>query len=214
MHDVETVLRAAARTGDHPNPYQLMVRIAIKNANNFGLGPEIPIDEIVAADGLVKYVDPRRVFRQLRPEVIARHQGYPIRWVRRIAADVTALKTDDFQTSATVPGKFWSARTDAEGIGEFKIEHLRLAPTDYPIGAIRFLLPKEAAALPGLRRPTAFDGILFPKWSSAESAVLKWGIVPSMEAFRSGIKEGVATRAVEIRHTTMPLFVPAGRYRS
>jgi hypothetical protein len=112
-----------------------------------------------------------------------------------------------------VPGKFWSARTDAEGVGEFKIEHLRLEPKDYPLGAIRFMLPKEAAALPDLRRPTAFDGMLFPKWLPA-APLLKWGIVPPLEASKSGIKEGVAKRAIEIRHTAMPLFVPAGRYRA
>jgi hypothetical protein len=214
MHDVEIVLRHAERTGDHPNPYQVMVRIAKKNPNNFGLGPAIPIDEIVAADGLVKYVDPRKVFRQLKPEVIAGHQGYPIRWVRKIAADATALRTEDFQTGATIPGRFWSARIDAEGVGEFKIEHLRLEPKDYPVGAIRFMVPKEAAALPDLRRPTAFDGMLFPKWSPAESPLLTWGVIPPLEASKSGIKEGVANKAIQIGHTALPLFVPAGRYRA
>jgi hypothetical protein len=212
MRGVETILRRAERTGDHPNPYRVMVRIALKNPHNFGTGREIPVAEIVGADGLVKYVDPRKVFRQLKPEVIARYQGYPIRWVRKIAAESAALNIEEFLAEATVPGRFWSARIDAEGVGEFKIEHLRLEPTDYPVGAIRFMLRKEAAGLPDLRRPTAFDGMLFPKWAPA-SPLLKWGVVPALEASKSGIKEGVAKNVIHIQDTAMPLFVPAGRFR-
>jgi hypothetical protein len=211
MRGVETVLRQAAKKGDHPNPYRVMVRIAVKNPDNFGLGPEIPIGEIVEAEGLVKYVDPRRAFLQLKAEIAAQHR-YPIRWVRTLAANAATLKADDFRPDATVMGRFWSARKDAEGVGELAVRHLRLDPQAYPIGAIRFMLPKEAASLPDLRRPTAFDGMLFPKWAAPESHLLKWGIVPPVAGLKSGIREGVTTKKIPIKETGTPIFVPAGRF--
>src|SRR5260370_26640148 len=133
-----------------------------------------------------------------------------MRWVRTLVANAATLKADDFRSDATVIGRFWSARKDGEGVGELAVEHLRLDPQAYPIGAIRFMLPKEAASLPDLRRPTAFDGMLFPKWAAPESHLLKWGIVPPVAGLKSGIREGVTKKKVPIKETGRPIFVPAG----
>jgi hypothetical protein len=87
------------------------------------------------------------------------------------------------------------------------VERLRLERKDYPGGSVRFVLPVDAAALPDLRKPTAFDGMFFRKFSPAPGSV--WGIVPVARAEAAGIREGVSKRYVDVSATTA-VFVPMG----
>src|SRR5207245_11529477 len=103
MRAVETRLRSATKLEEHVNPYSVMVRVAAANRANFFLGPPIEAHEIVAAEGLLKYVDVRDAFRSLKAELIAEYV-YPIRWVREIAAKRTKVSVTDFASDAAVPG--------------------------------------------------------------------------------------------------------------
>jgi hypothetical protein len=89
---------------------------------------------------------------------------------------------------------------------------MRLQPDDYPKGAIRFVLPKESASIPDLHKPTAFDGMFFPKWAGTEPR-LTWGLVPPHEASKAGIREGVSRTLVPISSTILHEYVPPGVYR-
>jgi len=211
MRTVEARLRKAARLEARVNPYEVMVSVAAANKANFFLGPRIGVQEIVEAEGLLKYVDVAAAFRRLKPELIAEHV-YPIRWVRAITAHKTAINASDFAPDAEVPGHFWSARRDSVGAGELALKHMRLQPKDYPKGAISFVLPKEAASIPELHKPTAFDGMFFPKWAPSEPS-LKWGLVPPHEALKAGIKEGVSRTPVPISSTILHEYVPPGVYK-
>ena len=211
MREVETRLRKAGQLEEHPNPYSVMVKVAAANRANFFLGRRIEVEEIVKADGLLKYVDVRDAFSLLKPELIAEY-AYPVRWVRKIAAQQGLVSVADFAPGNEVPGHFWSAFRDAVGAGELALKHMRLQPKDYPRGAIRFVLPKEGAAIPELHKPTAFDGMFFPKWAATEPR-LKWGLVPPHEASRAGIREGVSRTQVPISSTILHEYVPPGVYR-
>jgi hypothetical protein len=211
MRTVEARLRKAAKVEEHVNPYEVMVRVAAANRANFFLGPRIEAQEIVAAEGLLKYVDVGAAFDLLNPEVSAEYV-YPIRWARAIAAHRTSISVSDFAADAKIPGHFWSAYRDAVGAGELALKHMRLQPKDYPRGAIRFVLPKEAASIPELHKPTAFDGMFFPKWSATEPS-LRWGLVPPHEASKAGIKEGVSRTLVPVSSTIHHEYVPPGVYR-
>jgi hypothetical protein len=211
MRTVEARLRKAAKLEEHVNPYSVMVSVAAANRSNFFLGPRIEVQEILEAEGLLRYVDVSVAFRRLKPELIADY-AYPIRWVRAIAAHKTSINVSDFAVDAQVPGRFWSAYRDAAGAGELALKHMRLQPNDYPKGAIRFVLPKEAASIPELHKPTAFDGMFFPKWAPTEPS-LKWGVVPPHEASKAGIKEGVSRTPVPISSTILHEYVPPGVYR-
>jgi hypothetical protein len=211
MRTVEARLRQSARHEAHVNPYEVMVTVAAANRANFFLGPRIEVQEIVAAEGLLKYVDVAAAFRRLKPELIAEYV-YPIRWVRAITEHKTAISANDFAVDAEVPGHFWSARRDAVGAGELALKHMRLQPSDYPKGAISFVLPKEAASIPELHKPTAFDGMFFPKWAPSEPS-FKWGLVPPHEALKAGIKEGVSRTQVPISSTILHEYVPPGVYK-
>jgi hypothetical protein len=211
MRTVEHRLRNAARLEEHVNPYSVMVDVAKNNKANFFLGRLIEVQEIVKAEGLVKYVDARDAFTLLKPELIVEY-AYPVRWVRKIAARQGSISVTDFAADAKVPGHFWSAFRDAVGAGELALKHLRLEPKDYPKGAISFVVPKEHAAIPELHKPTAFDGMFFPKWAATESG-LKWGVVPPHEASKAGIREGVSRTLVPISSTILHEYVPPGVYR-
>jgi hypothetical protein len=87
------------------------------------------------------------------------------------------------------------------------VERLRLERTEYPRGSVRFVLPPEAAAVPDLRKPTAFDGMFFRKFVPAPGSV--WGIVPVAGADAAGIREGVAKGYVDVSVTTA-VYVPVG----
>ena len=208
MRAVENRLRKAARLEEPVNPYSVMVDVAASNRANFFLGDRIEVQEIVEAEGLLKYVDARDAFTLLKPELIVEY-GYPIRWVRKIAAQTGSISMNDFAADAKVPGHFWSAFRDAVGAGELALKHMRLEPKDYPKGAISFVLPKENAAIPELHKPTAFDGMFFPKWAAAESS-LTWGVVPPHEATKAGIREGVSKTFVPISSTILHEYVPPG----
>src|SRR5207237_2362655 len=54
MRAVETRLRQSARHEAHVNPYEVMVSVAAASKANFFLGPRIEVQEIVAAEGLLK----------------------------------------------------------------------------------------------------------------------------------------------------------------
>jgi hypothetical protein len=211
MHTVEARLRKAAKLEDHLNPYEVMVDVAKANKANFFLGPRIEAQEIIAAEGLLKYVEVSVAFRRLKPELIADYV-YPIRWSRALAARKTVVSVNDFAPGAEVPGHFWSAYRDAVGAGELALKHMRLQPDDYPKGAIRFVLPKESASIPDLHKPTAFDGMFFPKWAGTEPR-LTWGLVPPHEASKAGIREGVSRTLVPISSTILHEYVPPGVYR-
>src|SRR5207302_6743927 len=77
MRAVEARLRQSASHEAHVNPYEVMVSVAAANKANFFLGPRIEVQEIVAAEGLLKYVDVAAAFRLLKPELIADYV-YPI----------------------------------------------------------------------------------------------------------------------------------------
>jgi hypothetical protein len=211
MRAVENRLRRAAQLEEHVNPYKVMVDVAAANRANFFLGRPIEVQEIVEAEGLLKYVDARDAFTLLRPELIADY-AYPVRWVRKIAAQQGLISPTDFAADAEVPGHFWSAFRDAVGAGELALKHMRLEPRDYPKGAIRFVVPKEHSAIPELHKPTAFDGMFFPKWAATEPG-LKWGVVPPHEASKAGIREGVSKTLVPISKTILHEYVPPGVYR-
>jgi hypothetical protein len=211
MRTVESRLRKLARLEARVNPYEVMVSVAAANKANFFLGPRIEAQEIVEAQGLLKYVDVAVAFRLLQPELIADYI-YPIRWVRAITAHKTPIAASDFAADAHVPGHFWSARRDSVGAGELALKHMRLQPKDYPKGAISFVLPKEGASIPELHKPTAFDGMFFPKWAPAEPS-LRWGLVPSHEALKAGIKEGVSRTPVPVSSTILHEYVPPGVYK-
>jgi hypothetical protein len=211
MRAVETRLRRSAQLEQHVNPYAVMVKVAAANRANFFLGRRIEVQEIAQAGGLLRYVDARDAFTLLRPELVADY-AYPIRWVRKLAAAQGLLSVTDFAADAEVPGHFWSAFRDAAGAGEVALKHMRLEPKDYPRGAVRFVLPKEHAAIPELHKPTAFDGMFFPKWAATESN-LKWGVVPPHEASRAGIREGVSKTLVPVSSTILHEYVPPGVYR-
>jgi hypothetical protein len=211
MRAVENRLRRAAQLEEHVNPYKVMVDVAAAHRANFFLGRPIEVQEIVEAEGLLKYVDARDAFTLLRPELIADY-AYPVRWVRKIAAQQGLISPTDFAADAEVPGHFWSAFRDAVGAGELALKHMRLEPRDYPKGAIRFVVPKEHAAIPELHKPTAFDGMFFPKWAATEPG-LKWGVVPPHEASKAGIREGVSKTLVPISKTILHEYVPPGVYR-
>ena len=147
----------------------------------------------------------------MKAELIAEYV-YPIRWVREIAAKRTKVSVTDFASDAAVPGHFWSAYRDAVGAGELALKHMRLQAKDYPKGAIAFVLPKEAASIPELHKPTAFDGMFFPKWAATEPS-FKWGLVPPHEASKAGIKEGVSRTLVPISSTIQHEYVPPAVYR-
>jgi hypothetical protein len=87
------------------------------------------------------------------------------------------------------------------------VERLRLERKDYPRGSVRFHLAPEAAALPDLRKPTAFDGMFFRKFVSSPGNV--WGIVPVAGAETVGIREGVSKRYIDVSATTA-VYVPIG----
>jgi hypothetical protein len=211
MRAVETRLRKAAKLEEHMNPYAVMVKVASANRANFFLGRRIEAQEIADAQGLLRYVDARDAFTLLKPELIADY-AFPVRWVRKIAAGQGLVSPTDFAADAKVPGHFWSAFRDAVGAGELALKHMRLEPTDYPKGAIRFVVPKEHAAIPELYKPTAFDGMFFPKWAVTESS-LKWGVVPPHEASKAGIREGVSRTLVPVSSTILHEYVPPGVYR-
>jgi hypothetical protein len=211
MRAVENRLRKAAGLEEHVNPFSVMVDVAKANRANFFLGRRIEVQEIVEAEGLLKYVDARDAFTLLRPELIVDY-AYPVRWVRKVAAQQGSINLTDFAADAKVPGHFWSAFRDAVGAGELALKHMRLQPKDYPKGAIRFVVPTEHAAIPELHKPTAFDGLFFPKWAATESN-LKWGVVPPHEASKAGIREGVSRTLVPISSTILHEYFPPGVYR-
>jgi hypothetical protein len=188
-----------------------MVSVAAANKANFFLGPRIDAQEIAEAQGLLKFVDVAVAFRLLKPELIADYI-YPIRWVRAITTHKTPIAASDFAPDAHVPGHFWSARRDSVGAGELALKHMRLQPQDYPKGAISFVLPKQGASIPELHKPTAFDGMFFPKWAPAEPS-LRWGLVPPHEALKAGIKEGVSRTPVPVSSTILHEYVPPGVYK-
>ena len=84
------------------------------------------------------------------------------------------------------------------------VKQLRLRREDYPSGAARFLLPKSEAALPRLRKPTAFDGMFFRKYVASPGSA--WGIIPDKDAAKAGIREGVSKNVVDV-HRTVVTFV-------
>src|SRR2546421_11368416 len=62
MRTVEARLRKAERLEARDNPYQVMVSVAAANKANFFLGPRIEIQDIVEAEGLLKFVDVAAAF--------------------------------------------------------------------------------------------------------------------------------------------------------
>jgi hypothetical protein len=198
MRTVETRLRTAHRHEEHPNPYELMIEAAKANPRHFFAGPLIPVNEIDAVGGLVRHVRIRRLWDSLKPEIQADYIT-PNRWIHALKQNPSLLAIDDFVAGTTVPGIWWSAHRDSGGIGEKAVKQLRLRHEDYPSGAARFFLPKSEAALPKLRKPTAFDGMFFRKYVASPASV--WGIIPDEDASKAGIREGVSKNDVDIRRT-------------
>ena len=203
IRTVETRLRAARRREQHPNPYGLMVDAVKANHRHFFLGPVIPIEEINKVEGLVRHVRIGILWDSLKPEVQADYI-IPSRWIHALTRDPGLLTVDDFVPGTTVPGVWWSAHRDSGGIGEMAVKQLRLRREDYPTGAARIFLPKSEAAAPGLRKPTAFDGMFFRKYVTSPASM--WGIIPDEDAAKAGIREGVSKNRVDIRRTVV-MFV-------
>jgi hypothetical protein len=203
MRQVEHALREAHQKGGKPNPYDFMVDAVKAHRDNFYRGRPIPLDEIHRVGGLVRHVPIRRLWDSLTPEIQFDYVK-PNRWVNALMQNPSLLTVDDFVPGASVPGVWWSAHRDSGGVGEMAVKQLRLGRQDYPAGAGRFVLPKSEAALPDLRKPTAFDGMFFRKYVSSPTSV--WGIIPDEEASKAGIREGVSKNHVDI-HRTVVTFV-------
>jgi hypothetical protein len=203
IRTVETRLRAAHHREQHPNPYELMIEAVKANRRHFFLGPPISVEEIHKVEGLVRHVRIGRLWDRLKPEIQFDYV-IPNRWIHALTRNPSLLTVDDFRAGTKVPGVWWSAHRDAAGIGEMAVRQLRLGPEDYPSGAARFFLPKSEAAAPGLRKPTAFDGMFFRKYVTSPASV--WGIIPDDDAAKAGIREGVSKNSVDI-HRTVVMFV-------
>jgi hypothetical protein len=207
MREVETTLANAHKKGDRPNPYDVMIEAVKGHRDNFFRGRRIPIAEIEAHGGLVRHASIRRMWTSLKPTVQAKYRESMNVWIRKLKEDPSAFSPADFKAGTRVPGVWWSAHHDSGNIGFMVVEQLRLERKDYPSGAVRFFLPPQFAGLPNLRKPTAFDGMLFRKFAASPGSV--WGIIPEDEAEGAGIREGVSKTFVEVSSTTA-LFVPPG----
>jgi hypothetical protein len=204
---VQKDLRDARKKGAQPNPYDLMVDAVKVHRDNFYRGRPVPLKDIHSAGGLVRHVSLPRIWASLKRDVQAEYRGSVTLWIKRLQEDPGRFRVSDLRPGTRVPGTWWSAHHDSGNIGLMAVERLRLERKDYPSGAVRFLLPPEAAALPDLRKPTAFDGMFFRKFAAAPGSV--WGIIPVADADAAGIREGVSKRYVDVSATTA-VYVPVG----
>jgi hypothetical protein len=204
---VHEALREGLRKGTKPNPYDLMVDAVKEHRNNFYRGRPVPLEEIRAAGGLVRHVSVLRVWASLKRDVQDKHRGSVALWIKKLQEDPGRFRVSDLRPGTRVPGTWWSAHSDSGNIGLMAVERLRLERTKYPRGSVRFVLPPEAAAVPDLRKPTAFDGMFFRKFVPAPGSV--WGIVPVAGTDAAGIREGVAKGYVDVSVTTA-VYVPVG----
>jgi hypothetical protein len=207
IQQVQQALREARKKGAKPNPYDLMVDAVKVHRDNFYRGSRVPLEDINAAGGLVRHVDVRRVWQSLRRDVQDEYRGSVTRWIKKLQEDPSRFHMSELRPGTRVPGTWWSAHHDSGNIGLMAVERLRLERRDYPSGAVRFLLSPDAAGMPDLRKPTAFDGMFFRKFAPAPGSV--WGIIPVAGANAAGIREGVSKRYVDVSATTA-VYVPLG----
>jgi hypothetical protein len=207
IQQVERALREAHKKGEKPNPYDVMIEALKGHRDNFYCGRRVPMEEIRGAGGLVRHASIRRMWASLKPDVRAEYRNRATLWIAKLHEDPTRFRLSDLKPGTRVPGVWWSARRDSGNIGLMAVEELRLERKDYPEGAVRFFLPAAGAALPDLRKPTAFDGMFFRKFVPAPGSV--WGIVPTANAEAAGIREGVSKRYVDVSATTA-VYVPVG----
>jgi hypothetical protein len=207
IDQVQKALREARKTGAKLNPYDLMVDAVKVHRDNFYRGRPIPLEEIRTAGGLVRHVSVLRIWPSLKRDVQDEYRGSVTLWIKKLQEDPNRFRVSDLRPGTRVPGTWWSAHYDSGIIGLMAVEQLRLERKDYPRGSVRFLLAPERAAMPDLRKPTAFDGMFFRKFAPAPGSV--WGIVPVAGAEAAGIREGISKRYVDVSATTA-MYVPVG----
>jgi hypothetical protein len=216
MQKVEARVRHWARQTSRPPlaGYEVMCNVVRRNRREWTLlGPQISADELSDAKGLIRLMNAERVYKTMLKARYRRLYPSVNAWVKAISADQSLLN-EQISPAAKLSGKnqvaFWSERYQGMGIkiGRMKkyVELFQLNPADYPLGAVKFVLPPAHADVTKFHKPTAFDGMPHKGWIPPGPEAI-WGVIRSTQA--PEVKEAVS-QPVDVALTTELEWIHAG----